>query len=173
MELWFTSDTHFGHRNILKFLRPDGVTPMRGFVSVEEMDETLVQRWNEVVRPADHIYHLGDVAMKRPNLKIVERLKGHKRLIFGNHDIYDYTAYTEVGFKKLMSYRVLDEMIFSHIPLHPASRGRFRGNVHGHIHTNGDMGPGYLNICVEVTNYRPLALSEIRERLHAKNTEGQ
>lgn len=161
MELWFTSDTHFGHHNILKFLSPDG-TLMRPFESVEEMDETMVQRWNEVVKPSDHIYHLGDVAMYRRCLKIVQRLNGHKRLIFGNHDVYDYKYYTEVGFKKLMSYRVLDGFMFSHIPLHPASVKRFRANIHGHVHTNGDMGEGYVNICVEKTAYRPVSLAEIR-----------
>lgn len=160
MTVWLTSDTHFGHKNILAFLSPDG-TPMRPFASVEEMDEIMVQRWNEVVKPSDHVYHLGDVAMKRPDLKTVKRLNGHKRLIFGNHDIYDYKSYTEVGFKKLMAYRVLNGYMFSHIPLHPASVGRFRANVHGHVHTNGDMGEGYLNICVEKTAYRPVSLEEI------------
>lgn len=43
MTIWFVSDTHFGHKNILTFLNPDGITYMRPFVSVEEMDETMIQ----------------------------------------------------------------------------------------------------------------------------------
>lgn len=166
MTIWVISDTHFSHANILTFRNPDG-TLMRPFVSVEEMDETIIERWNKVVRTSDHVYHLGDVTMKRPALKQMERLNGHHRLVFGNHDIFDYKSYTEVGFEKLMGSRVLNNMLFTHIPVHPESLGRFRANVHGHIHSNNPEGLGerYVNVCVEVINYTPLTLEEIEGRM--------
>lgn len=163
MTIWVTSDTHFGHERILTFRDPFGDL-MRPFGSVEEMDETMVARWNDRVKPSDHVYHLGDVAMSRPNLQIVKRLNGHKRLLFGNHDIYDYKDYAEVGFEKLMSYRVFDELIFSHIPLHSRSMPN-HVNVHGHIHGNGDIGERYINMSVEATDFAPLSLEEIRKRV--------
>ena len=79
--IWFTSDTHFGHQNILKYTD-------RPFSSVEEMDEALIENWNNRVGDDDEIYHLGDVALCSPNKlrKVLARLKGKIYLIRGNHD---------------------------------------------------------------------------------------
>lgn len=176
-DIYFISDTHFHHANtFLKFKQPDG-SPMRPFTSVEEMNECMVERWNEVVRPQDKIYHLGDVVMGHQQqsgeglLRILGRLNGHKRLILGNHDqlrTQDYLAY----FDALYSSRRLEHILFTHIPVHPDSiGGKLLGNVHGHIHNNTHRTPRalpcppYLNICVELTDYRPLSLGEIKERL--------
>lgn len=89
MTLWLMSDPHFGHENMVtKFKLADG-SPARKFASVEEMDETMIERWNEVVRPQDHGYILGDVAMRQQDLdRVMPRLHGHKRLVRGNHDIF-------------------------------------------------------------------------------------
>jgi calcineurin-like phosphoesterase family protein len=160
--LFFVSDTHFSHPLMVR---------LRGFRSVQEMDELMIERWNETVRPQDHVYHLGDVTMRREFLDVVKRLNGHKRLIFGNHDIFDYGCYVKAGFKKLMAYRVVDRIIFSHVPVHPAQLSRFRLNVHGHLHTNRVMEPGsltkpdrrYTNVCVEQTGYVPVSLEDLRK----------
>lgn len=164
--LWFTSDTHFGHAAILTFLAegPDGIArPIRPeFTSITEMDETLVERWNEVVRPQDKVYHLGDVTIRKANLPIVRRLNGHKRLLRGNHDIFRTRDYLAAGFEEISASRVLDGIIFTHIPIHPWSLGRFQGNVHGHIHERAPFGPRYVNISVERTGYRPVSLDEVR-----------
>jgi len=82
MNYWFTSDTHFGHANILKYDR-------RPFGSIEEHDEELIRRWNVVVRKADVVYHLGDVAWHTKEASVDQllgRLNGTKILIAGNHD---------------------------------------------------------------------------------------
>ena len=80
-KIFFTSDHHFGHKNILKYTD-------RSFQSVEEMDELLVQRWNEKVAPTDEVYHLGDVALCAAGKlrKILNRLNGKIYLIKGNHE---------------------------------------------------------------------------------------
>lgn len=160
MTLWFISDTHFGHANMLTFTGADG-KPVREFASVAEMDETMVDRWNAVVRPSDHVYHLGDVALRKPQLQIVKRLAGQKRLIRGNHDIFEHKDYAAVGFQKTFSMRVFNNMLFTHIPIHPRSVGRFARNVHGHIHDSPALGHPYRNVCVEATGYRPLSLEEL------------
>lgn len=188
MTLWFTSDTHFSHANtIFRFKRPDG-TPLRAFRSVEEMDETLVARWNECVRPSDHIYHLGDVSMMRPRYVagILKRLNGHKRLVRGNHDIYKTAEYIEAGFEEIYGSRIMGDLLFTHIPIHPDCLGGWvSANVHGHVHCNPSPQPvmkihkvtqavrwvPYLNISVEQTDYRPLSLEQIqhliKEQTHA------
>lgn len=162
MTLFFLSDTHFSHENIIGYCG-------RPFASAEEMDEAIVERWNARVRPGDHVYHLGDVALRRQHLGIVKRLSGRKRLLFGNHDIFDYKDYVAAGFEKLAAYRVLDGLMFSHIPIAERSLGRFAANVHGHTHNNEvDPNPRYFNACVEVLNYTPVSLEEIKATLRTR-----
>ena len=92
------SDTHFGHTNSWeKFKLPDG-SPLRPFTSNEEMDETMIERWNAKVKPEDTVYHLGDVVINRKHLHLCNRLNGKKRLIRGNHDIFKDKDYYEAGF---------------------------------------------------------------------------
>ena len=81
MTVFFTSDTHLGHKNIIPLAN-------RPFSSVEEMNETIISRWNYMVRPTDTVYHLGDVALGTiaESLPLVKRLNGRKMLIIGNHD---------------------------------------------------------------------------------------
>jgi calcineurin-like phosphoesterase family protein len=174
------SDTHFGHTNSWeKFKLPNG-DPLRPFTSTEEMDETMVERWNAVVRPQDTVYHLGDVVINKKSLHHVKRLNGKKRLVRGNHDIFKDDDYREVGFESLYGVRVfVDQFILSHIPLHPESvTERFRVNVHGHLHAgevkmpwgvNADSpDPRYLCVSVENTDYRPLSFDEVEARIKAR-----
>lgn len=156
------SDTHFGHANILTFRKADGERIRPQFSCVEEMDEFMVDRWNATVRPQDHVYHLGDVAMKKPGLAMVRRLTGHKRLVPGNHDIFDVKDYLACGFQKICGMRVLDNWLMTHIPIHPESLGRFKGNVHGHIHERAAYPGAYINVSVEAVNYTPVALEALR-----------
>lgn len=164
--VFLISDTHFGHKNIVTFLRADG-TKLRPFDTVEEMDEILVANWNSVVKPEDRIYHLGDVAINRRCLSILSRCNGRKKLIRGNHDLFklnDYTPY----FDDLYGVYVLADMILSHIPLHTeCMTHRFGTNVHGHLHANVLDSPYHLNVCVEHTNYTPISLEEVRLRIGA------
>lgn len=172
------SDPHFGHAECLNFDVPDFDSPwqtkkMRPFASVEEMDEFIVQETNKVVRPQDKLYILGDVAMKRKHIATVGRLNGHKRLVRGNHDIFPTKHYLPF-FEDIYGVRVFDDMILSHIPLHPESVKRFWTNVHGHVHCNVPplhFGPKYLNISVEVTGYRPLSHEEVRQRIRTQQAE--
>ena len=79
--IFFTSDHHFGHKNIIKYSN-------RPFSSVEEMDAVMIERWNEKVKPNDKVYHLGDVALTSVNRlnDILSQLNGKIYLIKGNHE---------------------------------------------------------------------------------------
>lgn len=173
------SDTHFSHRNSWeKFKLPDG-NPLRPFTSTEEMDETMVERWNSVVKDCDTVYHLGDVAINKKGLDFVKRLNGKKRLIRGNHDIFKDNLYRDAGFQKIYGVRVfVDKYIFSHIPLHvDCVTDRFRVNVHGHLHSNrillsdGSVDPRYLCVCVEQINYTPVSFEELDQMIEKQWTE--
>ena len=160
MTIWLISDTHFGHENIITYCA-------RPFASAAEMDEAMVARWNDTVKPPDHVYHLGDAVMRRANLAIVKRLNGHKRLVRGNHDIFRTKEYINAGFQEICGVRVLSNVLCSHFPIHPESLGRFAGNAHGHIHEKPSPAGKYLNLSVERINYTPVALEEVVARLAA------
>lgn len=164
--IFLISDTHFGHSNILQFKRSDG-SPVRSFASVQEMDEYMVEKWNSVVRPQDKVYHLGDVTMHKNSLDIIGRCNGHKRLVRGNHDDHKIKKYLEF-FEEVYSTHRLDRFLLSHIPLHPDGIGKAAANIHGHVHNSVPAlyyGPRYFNVSVEVIDYTPVALEDLKLRV--------
>jgi len=179
--VFLTSDTHFGHTGVCHFTNKDG-SKMRPWTDPNEMDEEMVKRWNDTVRPNDKVYHLGDVVMNRKSLSIMSRLNGDKVLIRGNHDIFRDDEY-RLYFRELRAYHVMNGMILSHIPLHPESLGRFGTNIHGHLHSNRVMksvetlhefttrgsrqyiDTRYHCVCVEQTDYRPILFEDVIKRI--------
>ena len=181
--VFLVSDTHFGHAGVCRFTRNDGCTPLRPWDDPAEMDEAMVQAWNERVRPNDKIYHLGDVVINRRSLATMARLNGDKVLIRGNHDIFkddDYRQY----FRELRAYHVMNGLILSHIPLHEASLGRFGTNIHGHLHANrvmkpigvdpntgeilygNEIDPRYYNVSVEqLPDFAPILFEDVLKRI--------
>jgi calcineurin-like phosphoesterase family protein len=164
MKVYLISDTHFGQENICSFLKDDG-SKVRPWDNVKDMDEALIQNWNDIVKPEDKIYHLGDVVFHKKDLVILEKLNGHKVLIRGNHDIFDLKEYAKY-FKDIRGSHKLDKYLLSHIPIHPDSLARWcGGNIHGHLHSNKIMDNRYLNVCVEWTDFKPILLEEAFYRL--------
>lgn len=176
--VFLTSDTHFGHAGVCRFMRDDGVTKLRPWDNPDEMDEEMIRRWNDTVRPGDKVYHLGDVVINRKALKTLSRLNGDKVLIKGNHDIFRLEEYTPY-FRDIRAYHVMNGMILSHIPVHESNLYRFGTNIHGHLHSNRVMvynrhtreeqvDPRYWCACVEQTDFRPIlfedAIKAIREQ---------
>lgn len=168
VRVWLISDTHFGHENLYHFVTYDGVTRVRPqFQHANEADEFMFDKWNELVRPEDHIYHLGDVAMNiAPYVHRIHSLPGHKRLILGNHDKGKTQEYIACGFEKIMASRFWDRKIaiLTHIPIYPDGIRKGGINIHGHIHERLLNGP-YRNVCVEHTGYAPIQLEEILSAL--------
>ena len=167
--VFLVSDTHFGHLGVCRFTRSDGVTKLRPWDNAEEMDEFMIKAWNERVGHKDKVYHLGDVVINRRALPTIARLNGDKVLIRGNHDIFRDEEYRE-HFRELRAYHVVEGMIFSHIPIHEESLGRFGVNVHGHLHANRVMKDGvvdvrYHNVCVETTDFAPILFEDVKKRI--------
>jgi len=173
--VFLTSDTHFGHTGVCRFMGPDGVTKLRPWDNADEMDDEMVRRWNETVRPNDKVYHLGDVVINRKALKTLHRLNGDKVLIKGNHDIFRLEEYTPF-FRDVRGYHVMNGMILSHIPLHVSSLGRFGVNIHGHLHAHRvmfydtmthkeEVDPRYFCVSVEHTDYTPVLFEDVVKRV--------
>lgn len=166
--IFIVSDWHLGHDNSWKIFKRGDDTPLRPFTSSEEMNETIIERHNKIVHESDKVYMLGDCVINKKFITLIKRFNGKLRLVRGNHDIYDDKLYYEAGFKAIYGSRVFDGMILTHIPIHKDSVGRFDVNVVGHLHCNYVEDPDYLCVSVEHTNYSPLAIEEVKQRIKAK-----
>ena len=170
-DIWFISDTHFFHENILKFVDENGARIRAGFASVDEMNWEMVDRWNAVVKPQDKVWHLGDVAFKTTERAaeldhLLGKLHGHKRMLVGNHDNLKSQAIMR-HFEKVELWKGFKAEGFtcSHIPLRLDSLRDGTVNVHGHTHQNLMAEPGYVNVCVEVRDYTPIHLDELAKEV--------
>jgi len=171
--IWVISDTHFNHANILKFEDRVGKAVRGQFSSVEDMNEHMIQRWNEVVKPGDKVYHLGDVVFGDNKVEWLDthmpRLMGSKRLVFGNHD--EPSHFVGKGhFQKTSLWRIFKEfnILLTHVPVHESTVMEGRGgsirpmlNVHGHIHQNESPSQFHHCVCVEHTDYRPVNIEDL------------
>jgi calcineurin-like phosphoesterase family protein len=167
-ETWFTSDTHFGHRNILVY-----ESKHRPFATIEEMNEALVERWNSVVNPDDVVYHLGDFCLNKSSIAIASRLHGKKILILGNHDTFraeDYLQYFDRLFGVIFWKR---KIVLSHMPLLPDGE-RWSLNVHGHLHSerlpDTPENLRYFNVSVEQNHLTPFHADQLFARLEQLKT---
>ncbi len=182
MKLWFTSDLHFGHQNIINLCR-------RPFHSVDNMNKLLVENYNEVVSMNDIVYIVGDFAMGKiaDTLEIANELNGYKVLVAGNHDrmfkekgrVKWHHKYLDAGFNDVLygQQKVLlsdDTWIdVCHFPYsgdsqeedrYLDSRPQRRGNwlLHGHIHGKNRLsGEKQIDVGVDANGYYPVSEKEI------------
>ena len=172
--IYFTSDLHFGHKNILRF-------DNRPFTTIEEMDAELIKRWNNKVKSNDTVYILGDISWHKDDktVEIVKQLNGHKRLIKGNHDMTH--GKVKNCFESIKDYDEIKvdekDVILCHYPIHMYNK-QFRGAImlYGHVHTtksydktvevmnelnNCDIKCSMFNVGCMLWNYEPVSLDEI------------
>ena len=166
--VFFISDPHFGHFNIIRLCR-------RPFASLEEMDETLLARWNRKVGNADRVFILGDLFFRaQAPEETLKRLKGRKTLVLGNHDNswtgqVDLSRYFEGVHTMLETTDGARPLTLCHYPMMAFNHSAKGYMIHGHIHdnTNADYWPylkthdRILNASVEVNDYEPVTFDEL------------
>lgn len=174
--LYFTADTHFGHRRMLDYRRNEG----REFSAPWEMDEKLIKNWNEVVSDKDEVWHLGDFSFANWNrtVEIFEQLRGHKHLVYGNHDKANRNKYKEL-FESVQDYKHLVvqgsrwggsnkiEIMLLHYPMWRWNKQRY-GTIHchGHIHNKTpftDFNIKRVDVGVDAWEYYPASIEKIVE----------
>ena len=168
---------HFGHEIMYKFLNIDGTRVRHQFADAKEGDEAMIERWNKTVQKGDKVYVLGDVAFHKTHLATIGRLNGSKILIKGNHDDLQLAEYAKY-FRDVRAYSRLDDVVLSHIPIHPQSLWREKKssywiNIHAHLHSGAVMNSldaslpdyRYFSVCVERINYTPISLEQIKIRV--------
>lgn len=163
-KIWVVSDTHFCHKNILIYEAAN-----RPFKDRDEMNEALIQRWNEKVGNTDLVLHLGDFSFgNKSRIKnIVARLNGRIWLLLGNHDREQHYDWKELGFERTIKHPFLldDKFIFSHEPLDVIPEGKV--NIYGHVHGSkyfNTIDPNRLCACVERWNCAPVEYEYIKQQ---------
>lgn len=156
-EIYVISDTHFGHKRIIELCN-------RPFTDVNEMDEIMIDRWNETVRNEDTVIFGGDFMFyKKDEKNIFNRLKGNKILICGNHDHTVTKLMPWLSSWERFELEVDNvNFIIDHYPIHDWNK-RFHNSIHLYGHTHKSLYPEIVNrhcICVEVQDYRPKNIRE-------------
>jgi calcineurin-like phosphoesterase family protein len=173
--IWFQTDPHLFHTNILKFTGKDGKLIRPGFENIDQMNDCILTHHNERVTAQDKVYWLGDITMKVDDtfVEYFKKFTGKHRIIPGNHD--DVKKLIPLFQKVYGVWRVFNEpdaIVFSctHIPIDVLSiRGHF--NVHGHIHQNPSPTRHHINICPEVRDYKPTSFDELQVIMRARLME--
>lgn len=166
---YFTSDLHFGHENVLRLCN-------RPFSCVEEMDEHLIQEWNKLVHRNDEVYILGDFSFRaeKPPEYYLDRLKGEKHLIIGNHDkSWMKKVDLDKYFKSVQWMTLVNTGKGNATLCHfPVLDGEGKFMIHGHIHAKGELlefwqylknTENMLNAGVDVNGYKPVLIEELIE----------
>lgn len=171
MNIFFTSDHHFYHKNILKMQPED-----RPFVDIDEMTEILIERHNSVVGKLDHVYFLGDFSFTnvKNTVSILERMNGRKFLVYGNHDrvmkhkdiepFFEWRKqYYELNIKGF-GYKGYAPLVLFHFPIERWNRKTY-GSYHlfGHVHTDSYDDELRLNVGIDSHNLTPWSLDEVLE----------
>lgn len=178
MRTWFTADQHFSHKNIIAYCN-------RPFKDIEEMDEELVRRWNEVVADEDQVYVLGDVAMNPNRIQdFYPRMKGKKILVPGNHDHVHPCNSKRTQEKSRAKYEEafrIEQIVhhgklfreievdLCHVPyttiderfpeFTPPDKGRYL--LHGHVHTAWKVNGRQINVGVDQWDFYPVSAEQL------------
>lgn len=179
--IFFISDLHLGHKNVLKY-------DNRPFNDINEMQLSLIKNWNEVVGENDIVYYLGDLSFGNDSLTkwFIHSINGQINFIIGNHDkikdieklgrfnnIYEYG--TEIYIKDddnkaSRNSNGYQQIILSHYPLLSWNRSHY-GSWHLHGHSHGKIMqtmPEYYNrkvmdVGCNCINYKPISYDEIKK----------
>ena len=174
MSVWFTSDTHFGHANIIKYCD-------RPYSSLSEMDENLVANWNKVVRPNDILYHLGDFTLggQEQATAYFSRLNGRISVIPGGHDkkwvskgeYISKSGHPVVVLPPLLTIKLQASgvespqiIVLCHYAMRVWDRSHYGSwHLYGHSHCNLPPMPNSLDVGIDCCAYLTIIL---RKRLH-------
>lgn len=161
--IWFTSDTHFGHANIIRYCN-------RPFASVNEMNERMVYEWNLRVQPDDTVHHVGDFAFGRDGeettRRILPRLNGKIHLTRGNHDIFDtYGLFASVDKSReiIVDGQEITLYHYAQRTWHHDLRGAWHlfGHSHSALHGHGKS----FDIGVDCWRFRPVSFDEVKRKM--------
>lgn len=169
--VYFTADMHLGHENIIKYCN-------RPFESAEAMDSELIDNWNELVRPTDVVYHVGDFTLRSRKwaLSYIERLNGYIRFVPGSHDRWlsqqlppsdrfeVLPPLVTIEYKRYENDADSQLIVLCHYAMKTWDRQHYGSwNLYGHSHGKLSAEPLALDVGVDAQQYYPVGLEEIAE----------
>lgn len=175
--IFFTSDTHYYHANIIEFSK-------RPFGSVEHMNHSLVANWNKLVAQDDEVFHLGDVSFgpPGPTKNLLSQLNGRIRFIPGNHDKKNWVRDSRDLLLPALYERTFElgsasqKIVLCHFPLltwNRAAHGSWM--LHGHSHGSMDernTKTKRLDVGVDgIARYFPISLVEVGQIMAKRQYE--
>jgi len=178
VDIFFSADTHIDHGGI--FIDKDtGEVVRRGalrfrpqFCDLDEMNETIIERWNSVVGKHDIVWHLGDFGFKIKRFRYwLSRLNGSIHLILGNHDPdWPATKIKDVGFASIRQAHYLkigEDKVYLHHYACRTWRSSYRGSYHLYGHSHGDIEDfnRSTDVGVDAWDFYPVPWSMVKERL--------
>lgn len=170
MTVYFTSDTHWGHKGVLRHMQ-------RPWTDLDAMTEGLIANWNSTIKSmSDDVYHLGDFSFYRPAITeaILKRLNGRIHLIKGNHD-YAMPAWLREKFvwvKDLAEIEIENQkVVLCHYPMLTWNKAHY-GVWHLHGHCHGSLSDQYggrrLDVGIDChPEFRPFSWAEVTEKMAA------
>lgn len=161
--IYYTSDTHFGHHNIIGYCD-------RPFYNVYEMNRTITENWNAVIKPDDVVFHLGDFCFRRDTYR--DFLNGNIVLIRGNHDkknaigCVGYSLELKIGeFNCFLTHRPVIESKYYQSDL--SLLDKFDFIICGHVHNNWKVNGKNVNVGVDVWDMKPISEDELLSLLRS------
>ena len=180
-KVWFTADTHFGHKNIIRYCQ-------RPFVDVEEMNRVLIENWNSVVGSDDLVFHLGDFSVGGAAewTSLLNILNGEIFLILGNHDMNNVDQGFMRRFKRVSMQMLISigkqRIYLNHYPF-LCYGGAYRNTwqLFGHVHTSpyrtgldssrlDYLFPTQYDVGVDNNNYYPVSFGKVSEIIQQQIT---
>jgi len=166
--VWFTSDTHYDDERLNLFGR-DIL-----FNNADEVDDYMIEKFNERVKKDDLVIHLGDVALTKKGLEKIKQLNGILWLVKGNYDIPEGTAKFKVSDKILLEYfdKVFDNLIIKidneevFLNHYPTSAVDDKFNIVGHIHGTWKVQRNMINVGVDAWHFTPVSLETIKFQMN-------
>ena len=175
--IYFTSDTHFDHANIIKYAN-------RPFTNITEMNVALVQRWNEKVGPSDTVYHLGDFSFSKDWkhwINLLLTLNGGIHLVKGNHDkdklinqvqknatTCGFLSVSDYKYIKIQEGKGVQEIVLMHYAMRVWNKSHYGAwQLYGHSHNNLPPMPNskQIDVGVDSHNFYPISYEEIKEKM--------
>jgi calcineurin-like phosphoesterase family protein len=159
-KIWFTSDNHFGHKSILRFC-PE--TRMR-CADTDEMNEKMIEIWNNIVALEDRVYTLGDFSFMNTQKteEVLKRLNGRKFLIKGNHDNWVNSHLTSY-FEAVYDYKKISidgkRVVLFHYPIWEWEN-MHHGSYHlfGHVHGNTTVPGRAMDVGIDARPQKDMGL---------------
>lgn len=195
--MYFTSDLHFNHKNVINYCK-------RPYADTKEMDKSLIENWNNTVKKDNElVYVLGDFAFcgKQYMTAILSQLRGKKILVKGNHDPKAHVM-LECGFDEVIENDRIKignhSVLVSHFPYHPVTQHFVMGDriqqsidkevddrylhkrilddgktwlLHGHVHTAWKVNGRMINVGVDQWNMKPVGHERLLEIINGKRTD--